>query len=126
MTTISSHLLLLAVTILVVGVLTVSAENEIFESRGIKSVNGGKQLLIALHDSWLNLLLTFISSLCKQTKGHSLWVVDMEGRSLIYQIWTQKHQLDEWFQEMTDFSLDHVMGNDLCQFKELMRIIINL
>lgn len=51
MTTISSHLLLLAVTILVVGVLTVSAENEIFESRGIKSVNGGKQLLIALDDS---------------------------------------------------------------------------
>lgn len=44
MTTISSHLLLLAVTILVIGVLTVSAENEIFESRGIKSVNGGKQL----------------------------------------------------------------------------------
>ena len=44
MTTISSHLLLLAVTILVIGVLTASAENEIYESRGIKSVNGGKQL----------------------------------------------------------------------------------
>ncbi|CAG9800318.1 unnamed protein product [Chironomus riparius] len=43
MTTISSHLLLLAVTILVIGVLTVSAENEIFESRGIKSVNGDKR-----------------------------------------------------------------------------------
>ena len=44
MTTISSHLLLLAVTILVVGVLAATAENEIFESRGIKSVNGGEQL----------------------------------------------------------------------------------
>lgn len=43
MTTISSHLLLLAVAvILAVGVITVSAENEIYESRGIKSGNGGR------------------------------------------------------------------------------------
>ncbi|KAG5678063.1 hypothetical protein PVAND_007765 [Polypedilum vanderplanki] len=41
MTTISSHLLLLAaITILVAGIYTVSAENEIYESRGIKSGNG--------------------------------------------------------------------------------------
>jgi hypothetical protein len=44
MTTISSHLLLLAVTVLVAAVLTVSAENEIYENRGIKSVNGGKSI----------------------------------------------------------------------------------
>lgn len=43
MTTISSHLLLLAVTILFASVLLASAENEIYENRGIKSVNGGKQ-----------------------------------------------------------------------------------
>lgn len=43
MTTISSHLLLFAVTILVLGILTASAENEIYESRGIKSGNGDKR-----------------------------------------------------------------------------------
>lgn len=60
MSTISCHLLLLAVTILVIGVLTTSAENEIFESRGIKSVNGGEQLMTILSDS--KLLLTFFFS----------------------------------------------------------------
>ena len=60
MTTISSHLLLLAVTILVIGVLTTSAENEIFESRGIKSVNGGEQLMTIMTD--FKLLLTFFFS----------------------------------------------------------------
>lgn len=60
MTTISSHLLLLAVTILVIGVLTTSAENEIFESRGIKSVNGGEQLMTIMTD--FKLLLNFFFS----------------------------------------------------------------
>jgi hypothetical protein len=48
MTTISSHLVLLAITILVVGIRTtnVSAENEIYESRGIKSGNGGENAII--------------------------------------------------------------------------------
>jgi hypothetical protein len=42
MTTISSHILFLVVALLLAGVLlVVSAENELYESREIKSGNGG-------------------------------------------------------------------------------------
>lgn len=47
MTTISSQLLLLAVTVLCVAVIRASAENEIYENRGIKSVNGGEEQIKA-------------------------------------------------------------------------------
>lgn len=74
----STWILLLLALLVSTFIATVSAGNEIYESRGIKSVNGGGNKYQMIEDiKYLTMIYGF------QINDHFSWAADTDGHNLI-------------------------------------------